>query len=70
MKENIAYRLGRSGGYGVAVALLGLTLGGCSASKPISEAHETVVKLPAAHIEFHKKMLSDQKKLYPKTAEK
>lgn len=70
MKENIAYRLGRTGGYGVAVALLGLTLGGCSATKPISEAHEPVVKLPAAHIEFHKKMLADQKKLYPKTAEK
>lgn len=70
MKESIVYRLGRVGGYSTAVALLGLALGGCSASKPISEANKPEVKLPAAHIELHKKMLADQDKLYPKPANK
>ena len=63
MKPEISYLIGRLKGYGAASALLFAVLSGCSTRKEVSGPQPTQYRVPQAHIEIHKQLLSEQHKL-------
>jgi len=63
MKPPKAYIIGHLGGYGAASALLFAVLSGCSTEKESCAIQRWNYKVPQAHIEIHKQLLEEQRKL-------
>lgn len=65
-----AFKIGRFGGYGSAIALAALVLGGCTSAKTSINPMPHSAKVLEVHKEYHKKMLADRKKQTSKPVEK
>lgn len=70
MKDIQAFKIGRFGGYGSAVALAALILCGCTSAKTSINATPHSTKVLEVHMEYHKKMLAEHKKQTSKPVEK
>lgn len=70
MTDIQAFGIGRFRGYGSALALAALVLGGCTSSKPAINSMPHSTKVLEVHMEYHKKMLAEQKKHNSKTLDK
>lgn len=70
MTHNKIFAIGRLGGYGAALALTAMLLNGCSSAKETIPEPPNNSRPSFVHIEFHKKMLAEQKKRQTKISEK
>lgn len=64
-----AFKVGRFCGYGAAMALAALVLCGCTSVKSPVKPMSHSTKVLEVHMEYHKKMLAEQKKRTSKTAD-